>query len=129
MKSKNTSGFSVVELIVAMVVGLTFISSMNLITDSYTNLGVRSRNLVLANSYAEAKVEGLRNNGYNSLNIGSTNIGSELPSQLPDHSGNLTISQPQAGIKQVDVSISYFDEGTSRTYTYRTYIGELGVGQ
>jgi hypothetical protein len=129
MKSKNSSGFSVVELIIAIIVGVSFISSMNLVTDNYTNLGKRARNLVLANSYAEAKVEGLRNNGYNSLTVGSTSLNSELPSQLLHHSGTLTISQPQTGLKQIDVSISYTDEGISRSYTYRTYIGELGVGQ
>ncbi len=129
MKSKNKDGFSVVELMIAIVVGVLFISSLNLITDNYTNLGMRSRNLVLANSYAEAKVEGLRNLGYNSLNVGTTILTSEIPSQLPDHSGTMTISQPQNGLKQVDISISYMDEGFNRTYTYRTYIGELGVGQ
>ena len=129
MKQKNETGFSIIELIIAMVVGVTFISSMNLVVDNYTTLGKRSRNLVLANSYAEAKIEGLRNNGYNTLTIGSTNLTSELPSQLPSRSGTMTISQSQPGLKQVDISISYSDLGVTRAYSYRTYVGELGVGQ
>ncbi len=129
MKQNDVAGFSIVELILAIVVGATFLGSMSLVTNSYTNLGKRSRNLVLANAYAEAKVEGLRNTGYNSLNAGTTSLTAELPSQLPGRSGSLVISQPQTGLKQLDVSISYKDGTISRTYTYRTYVGELGVGQ
>jgi len=126
---KSAAGFTVVELIIAMVVGVLFIASLNLVTDNYNGLGKQSRNLVLVNSYAEAKIEGLRNTGYNGINIGSTSITGELPSQLSHPSGTMTVSQPQAGLKQVDLSISYYDNGINRTYTYRTYIGELGVGQ
>src|SRR6478609_4449888 len=102
MKYRNVAGFSIIELILAIVVGTTFLGSMSLVTNSYTNLGKRSRNLVLANAYAEAKVEGLRNSGYNSLSIGTTSLTAELPSQLPGRSGSLVISQPQTGLKQLD---------------------------
>ena len=118
-----------VELILAIVVGVTFLASMNLVTDNYTSLGKRSRNLVLVNSYAEAKIEGLRNSGYNSLGAGTTDITSELPSQLPGRSGNLIVTQEPDGIKQVDLSVSYKDGTLNRAYSYRTYIGELGVAQ
>lgn len=129
MNPKKEAGFSLVELMLAIVVGATFVGSMNLVTDSYTNLGKRNRNLVLVNSYAEAKVEALRNSGYNSISTGTTALNSELPSQLPNHSGTMTVSQPQAGLKQIDLSINYRDGTISRSYSYRTYIGELGVGQ
>jgi hypothetical protein len=129
MKLKQSDGFSIVELILAIVVGVSFLSSMNLVTDNYTNLGKRSRNLVLINSYAEAKIEGLRNSGYNAINTGTTTITSELPSQLPGRSGTMTVSQQSGGIKQIDLSLSYKDGTINRTYSYRTYMGELGVGQ
>jgi type II secretory pathway pseudopilin PulG len=129
MNQKSAAGFSIVELILAIVVGVSFIASLNLVTDNYTTLGKRARNLVLVNSYAEAKVEGLRNTGYNSLNPGTSDITSELPSQLPGRSGSLTVTQEPDGIKQLDLAISYKDGTIDRDYTYRTYIGELGVGQ
>lgn len=129
MKKEGQAGFSIVELILAIVVGITFISSMNLVVDNYTDLGKRNRNLLLVNSFAEAEIEQLRNNTYNSLNIGTTSLTSQLPSQLPDASGSMTVSQAQTGLKQIDLTISYNDLGTTRTYTYRTYEGELGVGQ
>jgi hypothetical protein len=129
MESKKSDGFSIVELILAIVVGVSFLSSMNLVTDNYTSLGKQSRNLVLVNSYAEAKVEGLRNSGYNAISAGTTNVTGELPSQLPGKSGTMTVTQQAGGIKQIDLSLSYKDGTTNRTYSYRTYIGELGVGQ
>lgn len=129
MDKKNAAGFSIVELVLAIVVGVTFIGSMNLVVDDYTHLGKRDKNLLLVNSFAEAEVEQLRNNTYNSLSLGTTSLTSQLPSQLPDASGSMTVSQAQTGLKQIDISISYNDLGTTRTYTYRTYEGELGVGQ
>lgn len=129
MKQRDEGGFSIVELILAIVVGATFLGSLSLVTNNYTNLGKRSRNLLLVNSFAEAEIEQLRNNTYNSLNLGTTSLTSQLPSQLPGRSGSMTISQAQTGLKQIDISISYNDLGITRTYTYRTYEGELGVGQ
>ncbi|HET7827678.1 MAG TPA: hypothetical protein VFK97_02315 [Candidatus Saccharimonadales bacterium] len=129
MKLSDSGGFSIIELILAIVVGVTFISSMNLVVDDYTDLGKRDRNLLLANSFAEAEVEQLRNNTYNSLNLGTTSLTSQMPSQLPSASGSMTVSQAQTGLKQIDISISFNDLGATRTYTYRTYEGELGVGQ
>ena len=129
MKQKSEAGFSIVELVLAIVVGISFIGSMSLVVNNYTDLGKQDRNLLLVNSFAEAEVEQLRNNTYNSLNIGTTSLTSQLPSQLPDATGTMTVSQAQTGLKQIDISISYNDLGTSRTYTYRTYEGELGVGQ
>lgn len=129
MKQRDEGGFSIVELILAIVVGATFLGSLSLVTNNYTNLGKRSRNLLLVNSFAEAEIEQLRNNTYNSLNLGTTSLTSQLPSQLPGASGSMTISQAQTGLKQIDISISYNDLGIARNYTYRTYEGELGVGQ
>lgn len=127
---KNQNGFSIVELIISIIVGVTFISSMNLVVDNYNNLGKQGRNLVLANSYAEAKMEALRNTGFQAINTGTTDLSSELPAQLPaPRSASMVVSVPQAGLKQIDVTISYNDLGTARNYSYRTYIGELGVGQ
>lgn len=130
MIRRNQKGFSIIELILAIVVGAVFIASMDVIVSDYVHLGQHSRNLILANSYAEGKVEALRSIGYNGLNPGTTDLSSELPTQLQSpRSGTMTIGTPQNGLKQIDLSISYTDQGSSRTYTYRTYIGELGVGQ
>jgi type II secretory pathway pseudopilin PulG len=129
-RHKNSSGFSIVELIIVIVVGITFIASLNVVVNNYTNLGKRDRNLVLANSYAEGKIESLRNIGYNSIPAGTTSLTSELPAQLPTaKSATMVVSTPQAGLKQVDLTINYTEQGINRSYKYATYVGELGVGQ
>lgn len=127
---KKDTGFSTVELIVATILAAIIMASASLIIGNYSHLGTRGRNLVLANSFVEAKVEALRSVGYNGLNNGSTDISNELPAELSTpRSGSLEISAPAAGIKQIDIDVTYSDQGTARTYSYRTYIGELGVGQ
>ena len=126
----SESGFTLVELIVSIVVGAVVIASMNQVVNSYIHVGQRGRYLNLANSYIEGKAEALRNIGYNGLSTGTTSLTSELSSQLPpSRSATMTVSTPQTGLKQIDLTISYKDQGQTVSYSYTTYIGELGVGQ
>lgn len=128
--NQKDAGFSTVELIVASILAAIIMASASLIIGNYSHLSTRSRNLVLANSFVEAKVEALRSVGYNGLTNGTTDISNELPVELSTpRSGSLEISAPAGGLKQVDIDITYSDQGTARSYSYRTYIGELGVGQ
>jgi prepilin-type N-terminal cleavage/methylation domain-containing protein len=128
--SRASNGFTIVELLVSIAVGAIVTASLTQVVTSYVHVAQRGRYLNLANSYAEAKAEALRNNGYNALNAGTTNISSELPGQLPPgKSASLVVSAPLAGIKQADISITYKDQGQTNTVSYTTYIGELGVGQ
>jgi len=131
MKPKiNQAGFTLVELVVTMLVGTIFLLALNDSVTSYLHTGKQVQDLTIANSYVEGKIESLRNTGYNALTIGSTNITSELPSSLkPPRSASLQVTAPQTGLKKVDISVTYNDQGASRTYSYTTYIGELGVGQ
>lgn len=127
---RTQSGFTIVELLVAIAVGAIVTVSLNQVVTSYVHVAQRGRYLNLANSYAEAKAESLRNSGYNGLGIGTTNISGELPPQLPkDRSASMTVTSPSGGLKQVYISISYRDQGQNNTYSYTTYVGELGVGQ
>lgn len=130
IKKLNSSGLTIVELLVTIAVAGIIISSLSEVVTGYLHLSQRGRYLNLANSYAEGEVESLRNQGYNSLSLGTTSLTSQLPSQLPSKSSaSMTISSPYTGIKQVDLSVTYNDQGQAHTYNYTTYIGELGVGQ
>lgn len=93
-------------------------------------LSHRARDVAAANSYVENKIESLRSTGFLGLNDGTTDLTSELPSELKSpRSGTLVITSQTGAIKRAVVSISYNDQGASRTYSYTTYVGELGVGQ
>ncbi|HEX4774402.1 MAG TPA: prepilin-type N-terminal cleavage/methylation domain-containing protein [Candidatus Saccharimonadales bacterium] len=126
----GSKGFTIVELLVTIAVAGILIGTLSEVVNNYLHLGQRGRYLNLANSYVEAKSEALRNIGYNSLNLGTTTITSELPSQLPpSRNATMTISSPMIGLKQVDITVSYTDQAQNNSYKYTTYIGELGVGQ
>ena len=126
----NPNGFTIVELLVCIVVAGIVVVSLNTVVTTYLHVSQRGRYLNLANSYVEAEVETLRNSGYNSISLGSTNLTSSLPSQLPlGSSATMIVTSPSGGIKQIDISVTYNDQGQTNSYGYTTYIGELGVGQ
>jgi prepilin-type N-terminal cleavage/methylation domain-containing protein len=130
IKQLEEVGFTLVELLVCILVAGVVIVSLNQVVNSYMGVSRQGRYLNSANSYIEAKVEELRNKGYNSLAIATTNLTSELSSQLPrSRSASMTVSMPSAGLKKVDLTVSYDDQGHTNTYNYTTYIGEIGVGQ
>jgi prepilin-type N-terminal cleavage/methylation domain-containing protein len=130
MYKLNQRGLTVVELIITMVVGSFLAGATSLIVINQAHISQRGRDLVLSNSFAETKIEQLRSAGYLNLTNGTTDITSELPAELkPPKSALLQISDYDTGIKQVDLNISYSEKGQTRTYDYKTFVGELGVGQ
>jgi prepilin-type N-terminal cleavage/methylation domain-containing protein len=130
LRYKNQGGFTLVELLVAIAVGAIIVASLNQVVNAYIHLSQRGRYLSLANSYVEGKVEALRNSGYNAVNTGTASLTGELPSGLPpSRSANMQVTAPQNGLKQIDITVSYKDQGLTNSYTYTSYIGELGVGQ
>ncbi len=113
-----------------MFVGTVLAGAVALFLNLHVHLAQRGRDVAATNSYVENKVESLRSAGYLSLSNGTTNVTSELPTELkPPRSGSVTISDESTSVKKVDISVTYNDQGTPRTYTYTTYVGELGVGQ
>ena len=107
MKNK-TEGFTTVELITATIIAAIVVASASLVIGNYSHLGGKGRNLVLSNSFIEAKAEALRSIGYNGLNDGTTDISNELPAELAmPRSASLQISAPGgAGLKQIDITIT-----------------------
>jgi prepilin-type N-terminal cleavage/methylation domain-containing protein len=129
-KKLSSGGFTLVELLVTIAVAGIVVGSMNQVVTTYVHTSQRGRYLNLANAYAEAKVESLRNIGYNGISLGTSSLTGELPSQLPlVRSASMTTTNPSGGIKQIVISISYKDQGQTNSLSYTTDIGELGVGQ
>lgn len=130
MKNHIQAGFTIAELVIGIAVGAIIVSSATLLLTSHLHLSQRSRDLVIANSFVEHKVESLRSIGFLGLANATTDITSEMPSELSTpRSGTLQISAQSTAVKKIDISLTYNDQGATRTYTYTTYVGELGVGQ
>jgi type II secretory pathway pseudopilin PulG len=129
-KIADLSGFTIVELVTTIVIAGFIIPAVALALTNLTAVSYQARDLALANMLAQNKVESLRSIGYNSISTGTTSFSSELPAQMgAPKSASYTVTTPQTGIKQVDLSISYTEYKVSRTVVFKTYVSELGVGQ
>lgn len=127
---KSESGFTLVELMVTLIVGAILITGLHSIVTSQTYITERSRDLVIANSYVEAKVEALRSLGYSGLVNGTTDITSELPVELNSpRTASQVVTTQSVAIKKIVINLTYNEQGTQRSHSYTTLIGELGVGQ
>lgn len=126
----SQSGFSIVELLITLVVAAILILVMNTIFTTQVYISQRARDLALANAYAEGKIESLRSAGFLGLTNGTTSVTNELPAELSNpRNGTLEISDYNTAIKRAVLTITYNEQGKTRTYTYTTFVGELGVGQ
>lgn len=94
---------------------------------STTNtLNWQTRTALAVNEAVNAKIESLRNMPYSSLTNGTTSFVSELPaSATAPRSATYTISDKSAGLKQIDISVSYTVKTKTESRQYRTYISEV----
>ncbi len=131
MFRKLTShGFTLTELVIAISLFGLIIPIIALSVTELTILNARSRNILLANTAAQNKVETLRSQGFNSIPTGTVDFSSELSSLLSSpKTASYTITNSTASIKDVSITISFRDGTTTRTTQYQTSISELGVGQ
>lgn len=126
---KSQGGFTIVEMLVAMTLFAIIIPALTLGLSTLTQLNNRARDLTLISIIAENKIESLRSIGYNSVAIGTTTFTNELPPEIASPKvATLTVTQG-TGKKEIDISIQYTDYRKSRTITYKSIIGETGVGQ
>lgn len=127
----NKDGFGLAELITGIVLfSIVSIAMINLST-LVMNVQTFSRYRESATIEAQKQVETLRNSNYTSLTDGQViNFTSELPDFLPaGKSGVVEISEPAAGLKRADVTISYPQGGDTKEIIMTAIIGELGITQ
>ena len=123
-------GFTLVEILVALIVGGILVTAITTIATTQSHLSQRTRDAAVSGAFAEARIESIRSAGFLTLTDGSTDITNELPDELKSpRSATVTVNSPSSGIKRVVLTITYNDQGDSRTDSYTTFVGELGVGQ
>ncbi|MGH7196792.1 MAG: type II secretion system protein [Candidatus Saccharimonadales bacterium] len=129
-KTKAELGFTITELLVTIAFFAITIPVLAGLISMLDGVNDRARDIASINGVVENKIEGLRSISFAGLTDGTTDFTNELPASIGvPRSANYTIAAVNAAIKQIDVTVIYNDHGNTRTLTYRTYIGELGVGQ
>lgn len=131
MTGSKDSGFTLVELIVTIsIFGLLIIGIANLYM-TIESTQRKSYHLEIATRAGEKQIESLRNIQYGSLEPDTTiDFTSDLPEDLPDpKTGTVAISEPEDGIRRVDVTITYKDTNGIKTVKQSSLIGALGIGQ
>lgn len=129
--NQQQRGFTIVELLVAIIIiGIT-VASISSLFISIQSVQRKTSYLDSATRAAQRQVESLRNDNYGSLSNGQTiNFTSELPTSLPSNrSGTVTVSEPSADIKRVDVTVSYTDGGKQQIIKLSSLIGVIGITQ
>lgn len=127
---KQQNGFTIIELLITIVVIAILVPMIAGMMSMIDALNDRARDRAAINALVENKVESLRSISFIGLNDGTTDFSSELPASVGQpRSATYVISSVSSALKQVDVAVTFSDHGQSRTMSYRTYIGELGVGQ
>lgn len=131
MIEKNQNGFTLVELIAAIVIVGLMATGITSLYIAIENTQRRTRLLETATRAGEKKIEELRNNHYNSLeNDATIDFTDELPSALFEpRSGTAHVTEPTPGIKRIDLNITYKDGKATRNVELSSLIGVLGIGQ
>lgn len=128
--TKHQYGFTIIELLVSIVLFAILVPATASFLALLNDMNDRARDTAIINALAENKIESLRSAKFTSLTNGTTSFTSELPDTItPPRSASYQITTANTGLKQVDLNIAYNDHGKQKTLSYKTYIGELGVGQ
>ena len=124
----KAGGFTIVELIVTIVfLGMVSIGISGLYI-SISNIQRQSAYTATANRAAQAEIETLRNSNYNQLTAGQTiTFTNQLPAGLPQATGTVVVSEPQTGLKRVDVTVSYKPGTQQKNVTLSSLIGVIGI--
>ena len=130
MMSKR-AGFTVVEVMITIVFLGFVVLGITQLYLSIERIQQKTAWLQIASHAAQAEIEALRNNNYNSLSDGQTiDFTPQLPATLPaPRNAQVLVSEPQSGLKKVDVTVTYSDHGTTQNVKATSLIGVIGISQ
>lgn len=127
---RANQGFTIVELLVTIIfLGFLVIGASSLFM-SINNIQRQGAYVELANRAAQTEVETLRNSNYSQLTAGQNiDFTTSIPNGLPQAKGTVVVSEPQAGLKRVDVTVTYNAGTQPHSVTLSSLIGVIGITQ
>jgi len=125
----NSRGFTIVELTVTIIFLGFVVLGVSSLYLSIANIQRQSQYTEIANRAAQAEVESLRNSTYNQLTAGQNIDFSSQLSGLPSATGTVVVTEPQTGLKRVDVTVSYNAGSQQHNVTLSSLIGVIGITQ
>ena len=125
----NSRGFTIVELTVTIIFLGFVVLGVSSLYLSIANIQRQSQYTEIANRAAQAEVESLRNSTYNQLTAGQNIDFSSQLSGLPSATGTVVVTEPQTGLKRVDVTVSYNAGTQQHNVTLSSLIGVIGITQ
>lgn len=130
--AQNQKGFTLVEIIVTIVVAGIMMIGLSSTVIGIRLINARAKDAALVNSIVEDKVEELRSQTFVRLVNGTYDFTDELPDTITDdRTATYTVATASGNValKEITITISYNDFNEEDVYEYKTFIGELGVGQ
>jgi prepilin-type N-terminal cleavage/methylation domain-containing protein len=128
---KRDDGFTIPELLVVMVIVGVLVIGIAAVFMSAQQTQARALLLDTATRAGQLQIESLRNYNYTNLVPGEDIVFTdELPDTLPnDRSGVVRVTEPEPGLKRIDVEITYTTQGRQERVALSSMIGILGIAQ
>jgi len=126
-EKKLQSGFSIMEVPIALAIIAVMLVIYTLASNTML-LNRNSRDEDLAHYIAVSEIQDLRNGGYASVPA-SGSFSHSLLGKLPSASASLTTSDYDTDTKQVSVTVSWLEPGSSTTHSVSlvTLISKFGL--
>lgn len=130
----NQAGFTLIETLVALVVIAMSVAAVLTAFIAVESLNRRARNLTIATQAANQQLETYRNTAYAGIPTGANQDLSSLLTPYPSlgtpRSALATITEiDPAGLKQVDIAISYTESGKTKNVQVSTLIARRGINR
>jgi type II secretory pathway pseudopilin PulG len=125
-------GFTLVELVVTATFVAMASAAIIGVFITVGKMNKQSRNLAVVAALAEGKLESYRNAGYTAAATGSPS--ETFTSQLPANLGSpksaiVNVNTPSTGLKQIDVVITYTDDGKQKKVQLSTLMAQRGINR
>ena len=102
MSKEKESGFTIIELIIAVALFVVIVPAVASMISSAGYINKTSIDYTTINNLAEEKMESLRGAGYENLVNGTTDFANELPATLsPPHTASYTVSDVETDVKKI----------------------------